>query len=88
MSRESTWEFPAENDGWNGAHNSIRAELLKLELAPTTIVERSDGNSLDDWRLECVKEYTGFCLFWRRDAHGESGAGRAVWQAGSCVHGR
>jgi len=56
MSCESTWEFPAENDGWYGAHNSIRAELMKLELALTTIMER-DGNSLDDWRLECVKEY-------------------------------
>ena len=53
---ESEWTFPPENDGWYGAHNSIRAELIKFDLALTAIVERN-GNALDDWRLESVKAY-------------------------------
>ena len=54
--RESEWTFPPENDCWCGAYNSIRAELIKFDLALTAIVER-DGNALDDWRLESVKAY-------------------------------
>jgi hemerythrin-like domain-containing protein len=51
--KESTWKYPAQNDGWVHAHNALRGELSMIREVLVTMEQRS--NPLEEWEILSVK---------------------------------
>ena len=52
--KESTWHYPANEDGWVLAHNSIRYELQHFQEALEALVKRND--TLDQWHVDALQQ--------------------------------
>ena len=52
----STWQYPAESDGWFRIHNTIRAEMTKLAAALDSCAPKT-GEPLPAWKVNAIKSY-------------------------------
>lgn len=51
--KESTWQYPKEQDGWVYAHNSIRMEVDKL----VNVLKHLGDRTLHEWERAELKEW-------------------------------
>jgi hemerythrin-like domain-containing protein len=51
--KNSLWQHPTVNDGWYGAHNSIRAELTKMMV----VLSKLGAAPLVSWQVSCLQKY-------------------------------
>eukprot|EP00815_Leptocylindrus_aporus_P004860 CAMPEP_0116060754 /NCGR_PEP_ID=MMETSP0322-20121206/6616_1 /TAXON_ID=163516 /ORGANISM="Leptocylindrus danicus var. apora, Strain B651" /LENGTH=239 /DNA_ID=CAMNT_0003545459 /DNA_START=107 /DNA_END=823 /DNA_ORIENTATION=+ len=52
--KESSWPFPAENDGWMGAHNALRKEMTDIVNALNAVKSRGDMKSFEVTAMQAL----------------------------------
>eukprot|EP00815_Leptocylindrus_aporus_P006649 CAMPEP_0116060602 /NCGR_PEP_ID=MMETSP0322-20121206/6518_1 /TAXON_ID=163516 /ORGANISM="Leptocylindrus danicus var. apora, Strain B651" /LENGTH=218 /DNA_ID=CAMNT_0003545263 /DNA_START=77 /DNA_END=733 /DNA_ORIENTATION=+ len=52
--KESSWPFPAEKDGWMGAHNALRKEMTDIVNALNAVKSRGDMKSFEVTAMQAL----------------------------------
>jgi len=55
-SKESTWPYPKEKDGWMIAHDAIRLELTDLRKTLDAVVNRSMDDGIAAWEIKALQD--------------------------------